>query len=204
MTDDGNRLLELAMELDPKERAELAARLVASVTAAGEAERAWNTLIHERARRVLAAELGTTTYLRTQPKMTVRFELDAEVDLERAATWYASQPGQMDAFLAHVEDALGAVQQNPASFGFHGGVPESLGVRRVLLREFPYALAFVRVRTEVRILAVAHGYRSPDEGDISIEALITVEDWLMRLGVRALSVATAVALSADVAHLVSH
>ena len=190
MKDDANRLFEAALALPPKERAELAARLVATVSSATEAEEAWNTLIYERARRVLAQELGTTSYLRKPTKTTVRFELDAEVDLERAATWYADQPGRMDAFLAEIEGAVASVQKNAAGYGFHGGVPQSLGVRRVFLRDFPYTLAFVRVRTEIRILAVAHAYRSPAEGDISITALITVEDWLVRLGVRALTVAT--------------
>lgn len=190
MTDDGNRLFEAALALTPKERAELAAKLVASVSAASEAEEAWNTLIYGRARRVLAQELGTVSYLRKQPKTTVRFELDAEVDLERGATWYAEHAGRMDAFLAEVEEIIAAVQKNAGGYGFHAGVPQSLGVRRAFLREFPYTLAFVRVRTEIRILAVAHAYRMPSDGEISITALVTVEDWLVRLGVRALTVAT--------------
>lgn len=202
MTEQAHTLLQQAMQLAPKDRAELAAKLVASVNQITEAASAWATLIRERARRVLAHELGTTTYLRNAPKTMVRFELDAEVDLERAATWYADQPGQMDAFLAEVEERLEEARVHPASFGFHGGVPQSMGVRRVLLREFPYTLGFVRVRTEVRVLAVAHNFRMPSDGDISIDALVTVEDWLVRTGVRALSALTAV--SAGVSHLVAH
>jgi len=200
VTDDTKMLLEHALRLPPKERAELAARLVSSINAVSEAEEAWNQLIAERARRVAGQELGTITYLRGGPPVRVRFELDAEVDIERAASWYADQPGQMEAFLQHVQDALELVQKNPGGFGFHGGVPQGLGVRRVYLREFPYAIAFVRVRNQIRVLAVAHGFRSPSEGEITLPALITVEDWLQASGLRALSILAVGASAAVIAH----
>lgn len=187
MSDETKALLERAMRLAPKERAELAARLVASVNALSDVEAAWTALIQGRAKRVLAQELGTTTYLRNPPANTVRFEIDAEVDLERAATWYENEAGRVAAFLAEVQEAIDQVIANPAGFGFHTGLP-GLGVRRVYLREFPYTMPFVRIRgTQLRILGVVHSYRSPAEGEISVAALIDVEEWLTAHGVRALS-----------------
>jgi hypothetical protein len=204
MTEDAKRLLEQAMTLAPKDRAELAARLVASVNAVSEAEAAWASLIRERARRVLSQELGTTTYLRNPPPNTVRFELDAEVDLERATTWYEGE-GKMEPFLAEVRSSLEKVRANPGGYGFHGAIPKEMGVRRVHLAGFPYTMAFVRIRsTEIRVLAVAHNYRSPADGEISIGALIQVEEWLAESGWRALSALSGLALGATAVPLIAH
>ncbi len=40
-------------------------------------------------------------------------------------------------------------------------VAEELGVRRSLLKKFPYAVVFIVMAEEIRILAVAHGRRRP-------------------------------------------
>ncbi len=37
-----------------------------------------------------------------------------------------------------------------------------LEVRRALLPRFPYALVFLELQTEIRVLAVAHAKRHPD------------------------------------------
>ena len=37
-----------------------------------------------------------------------------------------------------------------------------LEVRRALLPRFPYALVFLELQTEIRVLVVAHAKRNPD------------------------------------------
>jgi hypothetical protein len=60
-------------------------------------------------------------------------------------------------------------------------------VRRYLMRDLPFTVAFVAMSKEVRILAIAHRYRPPGEGEISLPSLITTEEWLTAGGLRALS-----------------
>lgn len=40
-------------------------------------------------------------------------------------------------------------------------VAASLGVRRKLLRRFPFAIVFIELADSIRVLAVAHGARRP-------------------------------------------
>jgi len=202
MTDEGKELLERALRLAPKERAELAAKLVSSVNAIEVAASAWVQVIEARAQRARVDEMIRTEGHRTGP-VTVRFDLDAEVDLERAATWYQGQPGQIDSFLDAVLDALERIRRKPTTFGLHASVEPRLQVRRIFLREFPFALAYTMLGAELRVLAVAHDYRPPmEEGGISLDALVTVEDWLTGKGLRAVSSLVGVGLCAiGAAHL---
>lgn len=185
MTDDAKELLERAMRLAPKDRAELAAKLVASVNAFAEADSAWAQVITRRAERVHATVAVAPVYLRALPTQT-RFELDAEVDLERAATWYEDHPGQVEGLLRQVRETLGRVHDNPTGYGLYYALPRELGVRRAFVRDYPYTVVYILLGNAIHVIAVAHAYRTPTEGDISMEALITVEDWLAMSGVRAL------------------
>lgn len=184
MTDDGKAVLELAMRLSPKERAEVAAKLVASVNEWAAADAAWAAVIEQRARRI-AVDAFAGVPLRPRSPTTVRFELGAEVDLERAVSWYHATPGQARALLDEIEGALKLVRRAPTSFGRYTAARTAAEVRRVFLREFPYVLAFVHDGDVLHIVAVAHLYRAPDDGDISIDALIEVEQWLTVSGARA-------------------
>ncbi|HTM19182.1 MAG TPA: hypothetical protein VL172_01700 [Kofleriaceae bacterium] len=186
MTDEAKELLARALMLDPKDRAELAARLVDSVHAIAEAEQAWTRVIGERAR---AAQLGQgwhVHYLGPAP-VPLRFDVEAEVDLERAISLLADDPRRVDAFLAVIGEALERIRAAPSSFGGYPEVPPELGVRRYLMTDLPFIVAFVAMSKEVRILALAHRHRPPGEGEISLPSLVTVEEWLSASGLRALS-----------------
>lgn len=185
MTDEGKDLLDRALRLSPKDRAELAAKLVSSVNAFAEAESAWAQVITVRAERVHAGAAVAPVYLKALPTKT-RFELEAEVDLERAATWYEEHPGQVDALLRQVRETLARIHENPTGYGLYYALPRELGVRRAFVRDYPYTVVYILLGNEIRVIAVAHAYRTPIEGEISMEALITVEDWLAMSGVRAL------------------
>lgn len=186
MTDEGRKLLEAAMQLPPRERAELAARLVDSVNTLAHTETAWNRETEERARRALAGELGKVHYLGAAP-VPLRFDQEAELDLERAVSLYADQPARVEALLAELTDAVARIRDAPCSFGTHPMLPEELAVRRFILRDQPQTVLFVPMAKEVRILAIAHKYHPPADTEISLDALMTVEDWLSLTGLRAAS-----------------
>lgn len=91
----------------------------------------------------------------------LRLDREAEEELEGAWRWYEERrPGLGAEFLAAVEEALLRLEGPTVSLAVPG-TPEKLGVRRVLVRRFPYSLVFVDLPTERRVLAIAHGHRRP-------------------------------------------
>src|SRR5690349_11463342 len=112
MTDEARRLLELALLLAPRERVELAARLVASVHALDEIEAAWDAEVAARAAHALEGELGRVHYLGRAP-VPLRFDAGAELDLERAVSWYAGEPRRIDALLAALTEAIDRIHAGP-------------------------------------------------------------------------------------------
>ena len=85
------------------------------------------------------------------------FRQQARREFEAAGDWYErEQPGLGQAFLAEVDQVLRKVVGNPGSF------PEVMnGVRKAVVRRFPYCLHF-RVRGEtIVVLAVFHSARNP-------------------------------------------
>jgi hypothetical protein len=68
----------------------------------------------------------------------VGLSLEAVMELAEAASWYEThQPGLANTAV-------------------------DLEIRRALLPRFPYALVFLELQTEIRVLAVAHAKRHPD------------------------------------------
>ncbi len=183
MTEPGKRVLELALLLTREERVEVAAKLVHSIHAFTQAEAAWGSMIERRARRVLAEESAAGV-----PAAREGVFLDVEADLELAVSWYEEHHStQVSTFLHFVTDAIKRIKRKPDGFGELNHVAGELGVRRIFLREFPYAMAFIVLGKELRVLAVAHTYRAPEEREISLGALVEVEQWLSANGVRALT-----------------
>lgn len=189
MTDDAKRLLEQALDLPRYERAELAAKLVNSVNALADVESAWISTIEARARRALGGSNIHAEPVLPTSATKVSFDVDAEVDLECATTDYEKHPGQVSFLLEEVRVALKRVRRKPYGFGQITALPPTMRVRRVFLKEFPYALAFMQLGEEIKVLAMIHSLRPPSEqGEISISALVRVEDWLAEQGWRTLSV----------------
>jgi plasmid stabilization system protein ParE len=82
---------------------------------------------------------------------------EAEADLQCASAWYAAQREGLDAeFLLAFESALSRIRRFP------NGPAEAIpGVRRQLLRRFPYAVYFVVESDFIKVLAVYHTSRDP-------------------------------------------
>ena len=90
-----------------------------------------------------------------------RFEAESvvEFDVEAAFEWYeAEEPGLGLQFLQQLRSAYQRIQEHPDSY-------QELrsGIRRVLTRQFPYAVFFSIEDDTIVILAVLHTARDPDE-----------------------------------------
>ncbi len=92
----------------------------------------------------------------------IRFDIEAEQELESAAIFYEQRrDGLGKAFLNGVDDAIGRMRDAPRRFRLAPNIPQELGVRRIVLAKFPYSLAYLIFENEIRVLAVAHASRRP-------------------------------------------
>ena len=88
---------------------------------------------------------------------------EAVVELIEATSWYETrQPGLAVKFLQEIDQAQQAIQSRPLSFPRLANTAVDLEIRRTLLPRFPYALVFLELQTEIRVLAIAHAKRQPD------------------------------------------
>ena len=88
---------------------------------------------------------------------------EAVQELTEAASWYETrQPGLAIRFLQEIDQAQHAIQSRPLTFPRLANTAVDLHIRRALLSRFPYALAFLELQTEIRVLAIAHAKRHPD------------------------------------------
>lgn len=90
-------------------------------------------------------------------KRQVFVRAEAEADLAEAFLWYEEQrPGLGNDLLLSVEAALEAIARRPESFPI-----VHHGIRRTLLRRFPYGVFFLLENKQVIVLAVLHAARDP-------------------------------------------
>ncbi len=82
----------------------------------------------------------------------------AEQDLREAAEYYRERAGTVlvQAFIDDFEHAMQLVLLHPLL-----GASWRHGVRRLVMRHFPYSVIYAIVGEEVRVLAVAHHNRRP-------------------------------------------
>ncbi len=92
----------------------------------------------------------------------VRLALEATEELADAAAWYeARQPGLATKLLEEFERILVQISSRPQSFPRLRDTAPDLGIRRAVLPRFPYALVFLELADEIRVVAVAHAKRQP-------------------------------------------
>ena len=86
-------------------------------------------------------------------------ELEARQELRRAADWYENQRvGLGEEFLAEVDVVVTRIELNPLSFPID---PFDERARRALVARFPFAVVYVLVGGDIRVIAVAHTKRRP-------------------------------------------
>ena len=92
----------------------------------------------------------------------VRFDEAALDELFEAAAWYdAQQRGLGRQFLDELGDLIPRIGARPAAFARLPEISSDLEIRRALLRRFPYAVVFIELEREVRVVAVEHSKRRP-------------------------------------------
>jgi plasmid stabilization system protein ParE len=90
--------------------------------------------------------------------MTVVFDPLAAREYEEAFDYYeAQEPGLGDAFRSAVWEVLTIVER-------YAEIGEEVrpGIRRILVRRFPYKVIYAPLEETLYVLAVAHGHREPD------------------------------------------
>lgn len=85
----------------------------------------------------------------------------AERDLALAHDWYESQaPGLGKRLIDQVHESLSAIADHPLRY------PEvTRGVRRILLKTYPYKIIYRLTGEQIRVLAVYHTARDPRRWD---------------------------------------
>jgi plasmid stabilization system protein ParE len=93
----------------------------------------------------------------------VRLAPEVVAELFDAVVWYESREQGLGArFLDEVERVLPSLAARPRSFPRLLDTTADIDVRRALLPRYPFALVFVELAAEVRVLAVAHARRRPN------------------------------------------
>jgi toxin ParE1/3/4 len=87
----------------------------------------------------------------------VRLRDEAEQDVTLAASWYEEQRlGLGQEFLDELLATLAAISEHPGAYPvLHRGV------RRALMRRFPFGVFFRMTASDIVVVAVFHGSRHP-------------------------------------------
>lgn len=93
--------------------------------------------------------------------MRIVLHPEASAELNAAAQWYEEKKiGLGQEFLNETAEAFSRIVAAAESFALWPGA-KRLTVRRMVLRRFPYAVAFERYPQHILVLAVAHSKRRP-------------------------------------------
>lgn len=90
----------------------------------------------------------------------LRFDDEATEEMNAAAEWYEVRRENLGIeFVGEVRQALATIASAPESWTLIPEVDER--VRRFQLRRFPYAVVYLDLPSELRVLAIAHMSREP-------------------------------------------
>lgn len=91
-----------------------------------------------------------------------RVDAEAEEELLTASQWYDQQMAGLGSdFVRAAHDAVERIAAFPSSGALFPHVPEQLQVRRMLFKRFPYAVVYIELTEEIRVLAFAHTRKKP-------------------------------------------
>ena len=89
--------------------------------------------------------------------MKVRFSAAAEYDLYEAVVWYEeSMPGLGTDFLTEADRAIRLISRFPEAANDVGD-----GLRRVLIKRYPYGIWYAIEKEIIIVYAIAHLHRQP-------------------------------------------
>lgn len=88
--------------------------------------------------------------------MQLELHPDAVAEARDARLWYAERsPDAAAAFLAEFDRALARIEEAPMRW------PVKSGVRRYVLRRFPFLIVYRVLESQVEVIAVTHARRRP-------------------------------------------
>jgi plasmid stabilization system protein ParE len=88
---------------------------------------------------------------------------EALAEMRDAADWYEEQRrGLGDRFLDEADCVLATVARRPKSFRRLATSAADLEIRRAFLDRFPFAVVFLEMAHEIRVVAIAHVRREPE------------------------------------------
>ena len=92
----------------------------------------------------------------------VWIEPEATEELAEARDWYEEQVDGLGYDLVEaVHDAIDRLRATPDGSTPLPQVDESLPLRHVFVKRFPYTIVFLDLGTEARVIAIAHQKRRP-------------------------------------------
>lgn len=92
----------------------------------------------------------------------LRIDRRAIAEFDAAADWYEShRPGLGQESIDAVDSAIDRVAERPGLGGPVPGVNSAVGVRRQLMKKFPYAVVYLELVDEIVVVAIAHSHRKP-------------------------------------------
>ncbi len=95
--------------------------------------------------------------------MKLRFLDEASAEAEAAAGWYESkQRGLGVDFHKALDEALDVIEVEPRRYGQLETIRTTREIRRIMLRRFPYYVAYEVEAEQVVVLAVVHSGRRPN------------------------------------------
>ena len=95
----------------------------------------------------------------------ILFRPEAQAELTEAVEWYETRGSGLGAeFLRALDATIANISRHPAANVVIFG-----GVRRALLRRFPYSVIYALSDDEILIVACIHGKRDPDRWKQRIE-----------------------------------
>ena len=91
-----------------------------------------------------------------------RIHAAAAEDAAQAAAWYEKERPGLGADFEHAIDAaLDLLEQEIVPLTSMPGIAGTRGVKRLMLRRFPYSVVVLERETEVLVVAFAHHARRP-------------------------------------------
>ena len=93
---------------------------------------------------------------------TIEILVEAAQEAAEAARWYEREcPGLGSEFEAAIDIALDLLEVDPVPSVPAAGAAGKRGVRRLILKRFPFDVIFVQSQSLVRVVAFAHHSRRP-------------------------------------------
>jgi hypothetical protein len=96
-------------------------------------------------------------------KRRIEILADAANEAAEAVRWYEEERAGLGAeFESAIDAALSLLEVDPIPSAPAAGAAAKRGVRRIILRRFPFDLVFIESASTVKVIALSHHSRRPE------------------------------------------